>query len=111
MILGMAGAALSLFRKSIRTYEISLMFQDQIRWSIAVHLAIGAWSGFVAGYLLRFLSGSVATNAQGGALLNFLLTVGCFAAGYSAWFIDTAMDRVWRALKVPTHSTNEIPEK
>jgi hypothetical protein len=111
IILGMAGAALSLFRKRVRTYEISLMFPDQIRWSNTIHLAIGAWSGFFAGYLLRFLSSSVATNAQGGLLLNFLLTVGCFAAGYSTWFIDTAVERVWRALKVPTHTTNDHPSE
>ncbi|MGA7240497.1 MAG: hypothetical protein WBY44_32740 [Bryobacteraceae bacterium] len=105
VILGMAGAALNLFRKGVRNFEINIMFGDQSRWAVAVHLAIGAWSGFVANYLLR----SVSTSLSVEALRNFISTVGCFAAGYSSWFVDSTVARVWQKIELrqrPTSGAN-----
>jgi hypothetical protein len=93
MILGTAGAALNLFRRGVRNFEINMMFKEQVRGAIAVHLAIGAWSGFLASYLLRYLTSSLTGDAK-----SFLWIVGCFAAGYSSWFIDAAIDKVSRKL-------------
>jgi hypothetical protein len=104
MIMGVGGAALSLFRKGVQSFEVTIMFSGQIKRSVGVHLAIGAWSGFVAGYLLTFLTGNLDRHAPGtGSLINFVQAVGCFAAGYSSWFIDTAIDRVWKTVRFTPH--------
>jgi hypothetical protein len=106
VVLGIAGAALNLFRRGVRNFEINIMFRDQVRGSVAVHLAVGAWSGFLAGFLLRYLIAGL----SGDDLRQFLAIAGCFAAGYSSWFIDSAVDRVWQKLAISKGSKAEEPK-
>lgn len=96
MILGVAGAALNLFRRGVRSFEIGLVLHRQLSLIVTVNLAIGAWPGFVAGYLLRYLSEELA----GQSLRNFVVTVGCIAAGYSSWFVEGAINKLWSRLEL-----------
>jgi preprotein translocase subunit SecF len=50
---------------------------------------------------LQYLVASIAAEKDsGGALRNFVVIVGCFAAGYSSWFVDAAIDKLWRKLEI-----------